>query len=92
MSAIPVTLLTTEGCHYCAHAREVLARLGQEWPLDVQDVSLHSPEGARWALRDGIGFPPGIYVNGRLFGYGRLSEGKLRKHLEEITTRERAGL
>lgn len=81
---IRVTLLTADGCHYCAHAREVLARLAKEWPLEIRDLPLHSPEGAERALRDGIAFPPGIYLDGTLFGYGRLSEGKLRRRLAEL--------
>lgn len=81
---IQITLLSADGCHYCAHAREVLARLGQEWPLAVEEISIHTPVGSERALRDGIAFPPGIYVNGALFGYGRLSEGKLRLHLAKL--------
>lgn len=84
MATIRVTLLTAEGCHSCARARKILERLAQEWPLAVEDVPLHSPEGTDMALRDGIAFPPGIYLNGALFGYGRLSEGKLRRRLGEL--------
>ena len=86
MASIQVTLLTAEGCHYCAHAKEILARLAQEWPLAVEEISIHTPDGSERALRDGIAFPPGIYVNGALFGYGRLSEGKLRQRLAKLVT------
>jgi glutaredoxin len=85
MATIQITLLTAEGCHYCARARQILERLTQEWPLAVEEVLMHSPEGANMALRDGIAFPPGMYLNGELFGYGRLSEGKLRRRLGELT-------
>ena len=85
MAAIQVTLLTSEGCHYCANARELLVRLGKEWPLVVEEIPLHSAEGSRRALGDGIVFPPGLYVNDALFGYGRLSEGKLRRRLTEVS-------
>lgn len=81
MEPIHVMLLTADGCHYCAHAREVLGRLAQDWPLEVAEIALHSPEGSRLAFRDGVAFPPGIYLNGTFFGYGRLSEGKLRQRL-----------
>ena len=84
MSTVHVTLLTAEGCHYCAFAREVLARLAHESPLDVGEIPLHSPDGSRLALRDGIAIPPGIYLNGEFFGYGRLSEGKLRQRLAAL--------
>ena len=86
MTTVRLTLLTAEGCHYCAHAREVLATLGKEWALEVEEIPLHSAEGSRRALRDGIVFPPGLYVNDALFGYGRLSEGKLRRRLTDMST------
>ena len=85
MEPIQVALLTAEGCHYCARARQLLVHLEQEWPLAVTEVPMETPEGAALALRDGIAFPPGIYLNGALFGYGRLSEGKLRRRLTELT-------
>ncbi|MCL4545004.1 MAG: thioredoxin family protein [Chloroflexi bacterium] len=85
METIQVALLTAEGCHYCAHARRLLERLKGEWPLVVEEVPLETPEGAAMALRDVIAFPPGVYLNGALFGYGRLSEGKLRRRLGELT-------
>ena len=84
MRPVRVTLLTAEGCHYCAHARDVLARLTQAWPLAVTEVPLETDEGERLALRDGVAFPPGVYLEGALFGYGRLSEGKLRRRLAEL--------
>ena len=85
MATIPVTLLTAEGCHYCARARQVVALLARDWPLAVTEVPMDTPEGAAMALRDGIAFPPGIYLDGALVGYGRLSEGKLRRRLTELT-------
>ncbi len=36
--------------------------------------------------RDGVAFPPAIYVNGSLAGYGRISERALRKRLAELTS------
>ena len=85
MASIRLTLVTAEGCHSCAHARDVLVTLGKEWPLQVEEISLHSAEGSQRALRDGIIFPPGLYVNDALFGYGRLSEGRLRRRLAEVS-------
>jgi len=85
MAAIHVTLLTAEGCHYCEQAQDLLARLGKEWALAVEEIPLHSVEGSQRALRDGIVFPPGLYVDDSLFGYGRLSEAKLRRRLEEAS-------
>ena len=81
---VRLTLLTAEGCHFCAQARAVLDRLADEWPLRVEELPLESAEGAKRALRDGVAFPPALYVDGTLFGYGRISEGKLRRRLGEM--------
>jgi len=82
--AIRVTLVTETrpGCHLCEHAREVLARLGRTWPLVVEEVAWESPEGRALVARDGIPFQPVVYIDGVCVGYGRLSEGRLRRELE----------
>ncbi len=80
--ALRATLVTTPECHLCEHALEVLARLRHTWPLVVEEVAWKSPEGLALVQRDGVPFPPALYVNGELYGYGRLSEGRLRRLLE----------
>jgi hypothetical protein len=79
-------LVTAPDCYLCEHARQVLARLGCDWPLALQEVTWESPEGMALVRRDGVPFPPALYLDGTFAGYGRLSEGKLRRIL-----RERAG-
>ena len=86
MKEIEVLLLTTESCHFCDHAKAVLSRVSEEYPLAVSELPIASPEGRRLAERDGILILPGIYVDGELFGYGRLSEGKLKRRLREQRT------
>ncbi len=83
MREIEVLLVTANDCHFCAHARQVLARIAERYPLSVFEIPWTSEEGRRLADRDGIVFPPGIYLDGSFFGYGRLSEGKLQKWLRE---------
>lgn len=83
MREIEVLLVTAEHCHFCAHAKEVLARVTERYPVTVSEVAWTSEEGRRLTERDGILFPPGIYLDGRFFGYGRLSGGKLNKWLRE---------
>jgi len=77
-----VTLVSAPACHLCDHARRVLARLGTTWPLALTEVPWHSSEGQRLVCRDGVPFPPALYIDGALAGYGRLSEGRLRRTLE----------
>ena len=79
--ATRVTLLTQADCAYCEHAKDVLVRVGNDFPLEVSEVSLESDEGRDLATRHGVLFAPGVLLDGRAFGYGRLSERRLRKEL-----------
>lgn len=79
---VRVTLLTQRACTYCEHAKEVLARVGQDFDLEIDEISLESDEGRSLATRHGVMFAPGVLLDGRPFGYGRLSERKLRKELD----------
>lgn len=76
-----VTLLTDSGCGLCDHAKDVLARVNQEYPLTVREIALPSEEGRRLARDAGVMFPPGVIIDGQLFAHGRLSEKNLRRHL-----------
>ena len=76
-----VDFVTSPGCHYCGHTREVLERVGAEVPLQVTEVDLDSPAGRAALARWRVPFPPIVLVDGRLFGYGRISERKLRAAL-----------
>jgi hypothetical protein len=74
----------------CEHAKQVLARIAADHPLDVEEIALATPEGQALALRHGVLFAPGVLLNGESFAYGRLSERKLRRTLArraELDTR-----
>ena len=77
-----VVLLTKEDCHFCEQAKHVLARLRGEYDLRVREVTLESEEGRTLALESAAPFPPVVFLNGKTFSYGRLSERKLRKALQ----------
>jgi hypothetical protein len=76
-----VTLLTQGDCAMCEHAKDVLARVAIDHPLDVEEVALATPEGQELALRHGVLFAPGVLLDGESFAYGRLSERRLRRAL-----------
>ena len=77
-----VLLLTQEHCGFCAQAKELLDRLSGEYQLSVTTLDLNSPEGQALAMRGGVLFPPGIFIDGEPFSYGRPSERKLRLEIE----------
>lgn len=54
--------------------RTILDRLAEEYPLRISVVDL--------AADGGILFPPGVFLEGEAFCYGRLSERRLRRELE----------
>jgi glutaredoxin len=76
-----IVLLTKEDCDLCEQAKATLERLSNEFELRVREVALASTEGAELAREAGAPFPPVVFVDGRPFSYGRLSERKLRKAL-----------
>ena len=77
-----VLLLTQEQCAFCAQAKEILDRLSAEYGFTVSTLDVSTPEGEALAVRSGILFPPGIFLDGEAFSYGRPSERKLRQELE----------
>jgi len=88
---VEITLLTQEGCGFCELAREILQRLSAEFPLSISVVDLDSPAGHALAERGGILFPPGIFVDGEPFSYGRPSERRLRQELGRRLRARRVG-
>jgi len=77
-----VTLLTQADCALCEHAKKVLARVAEDHPVEITEIDLASPWGRELADRARMIFAPGILLDGRPFGYGRLSERKLRRALQ----------
>jgi glutaredoxin len=78
-----VTLLTQADCALCEHAKQVLARVAADHPLTVDEIGLDTEQGRLLAAEAGVVFAPGILLDGKPFGYGRLSERKLRKTLQQ---------
>lgn len=78
---VQIILLTQADCHFCEHAKQVLAHVGQDHSLRITEVDLGSPEGQQLARSAGVLFAPGVLVDGQPFSFGRLSERKLRRAL-----------
>jgi glutaredoxin len=88
-TAIRVTLLTQDDCTFCDHAKDVLARVAADYPLEVEEIDLGSPAGQALAVGEGVLFAPGVLLDGALFSHGRLSEKKLRRALDAATVTDR---
>ena len=76
-----LALLTAQDCHLCAHGREVLDDLAAEGLLSWREVSTTSPEGERLAAIAPPMRPVLFSDDGRVLGYGRLSQRRLRRTL-----------
>lgn len=87
---VEVLLLTQENCLFCEQAKEILSRLSDEYDLTVSTLDLASHEGQELALRGGVMFPPGIFIDSRPFAYGRPSERGLRREIERLARAKEA--
>jgi len=79
-----LTLVTAVDCHLCGHARDVAQRLAAELKVEIVELAWESPE-ADVVRRDGVPFPPALYADDELLGYGRISEGGVRRRLARVS-------
>lgn len=82
MSPLGVIVLSAPDCALCEQAKTVLARVGQDYDLEVEECSIETEAGRRLAHEHRVAFPPGVLLDGEAFSYGRLSERKLRRELD----------
>lgn len=76
---IAVTLLTQVDCAWCSDGKVLLSELSADFPLEVDEVDLHSDIGRHLATEHRVMFAPGLIANGRLVAHGRLSKRALRR-------------
>lgn len=79
---VEITLLTMPDCKLCNHAKAVLERVVKDYELAIEELASQSAQGKQMMIEHRIAFLPGVFIDGRLFSYGRLSERKLRRKLE----------
>lgn len=80
-----LTLVTREGCVHCAQTKELLQKIGPEYPeLSVEEVDMTTPRGQELISRYGIMSSPGIIINDELFAMGGTTEKELRDKLAEL--------
>ena len=83
---IRATLLTAVDCHLCEHARQVLERRGGDYELHVDSLDIGSVEGHRRAVEAGVVFPPALLLDDGPTFHGRLSEKRLRRELDGLSS------
>ena len=79
-----LTLVTAADCHLCGHARSVAQRLAADLKTELNEIAWESSE-ADVVRRDGVPFPPALYADDELLGYGRISEGGVRRRLTRVS-------
>ncbi len=78
VAARELTLVTTEDCHFCERAHEVLNDLG----VITREVSVDSEQAVALAKRGiPLAFLPVLTDGKRVLAYGRFSGKRLRKEL-----------
>lgn len=85
MKRIQIVLVTAPGCHFCEDAKEMLDTLGETFPLSVETIPMSTDAGRDLVVEHRVPFPPILMVDGRFFGFGRISRRRLEKRLTEMT-------
>ena len=80
-----ITVLAAPSCELCEHAQSVLARVARDHPMAVEELSTETEPGRKLMIEHRMAFPPGVFIEGQPFSYGRLSERKLRRELARRT-------
>lgn len=78
-----LTLVRSADCHLCSHGRTVAHRLAAELNVELLELAWESLE-ADIVRRDGVPFPPALYADNELLGYGRISDGGIRRRLARV--------
>ena len=79
VAASELVLVTSDDCHLCQRARELLAELD----VRAREVSVDSADASGLAARGiPLAFLPVLTDSQRVIAYGRFSEKRLRRELD----------
>ncbi len=74
--------MTQIGCNPCARVKRMLSEIAPSVPgLSIREIPFDSEEGALYAFRHSILFPPAVLADGRLVARGKIREDELRRAL-----------
>ena len=76
-----VTVVESEGCHFCEDAHRALADLAASYPITVDTISVRSATGQALMAGHRAALSPLILLDGVFFSHGRLPRRKLRNAL-----------
>ena len=84
VAPVRLLLVVAPDCGFCEHAKTVLSRVAADFPCALEELELTTSDGRALADTVRLPFPPGLWVDGHFFGYGRISERKLRSHPADL--------
>ncbi len=73
-----LTLYTREGCCLCEEMKEVIRRVAQKTPLDLEEIDVDSTPGLVAEYGDEV---PVLFIDGRKAFKYRVTVGELKKKL-----------
>ncbi len=76
-----ITVVESDGCHFCADAADALAGLAASFPLRVRTVDARSETGSELMRRHRAAMSPLVLLDDAYFSSGRLPRRKLEKAL-----------
>ncbi len=83
-----ITLLTKEGCLPCVRIKRIMKELKEELPgLDVKEIDYASQEGIALSFKNRVYYPPAVFIDGSLFGFGKILEEPLKEAVRNSPTR-----
>lgn len=88
MSAlVNILLVTQDGCSPCKRIKRIVEESKNEIPsMQIKEVKFSSVEGMKLASEYQILFPPAVFIDGQLFGKGKIGEEDLKNGLRRAVT------
>lgn len=77
---VEVGVISKEGCLPCLRIKRIVGELKAELPeISVREIDFASEEGVALSVKNSILYPPAVFVNGTLFGKGKIMEEPLKE-------------
>ena len=77
-----VVILSQDDCSWCDDVKRTITAASMRYLVSMRVIDIGSPEGSAMGMAAGVMFPPAVFIDGRLLGYGHLSERWLSEEIE----------